>query len=139
MTYKSISPVYFIALIVLLTSCKEKKIDVEEGKAVVESLLTNIDKENFEAVEELYTPAFNANEPIDVKREKLLELKSVLGNLVSFKLQEHRHEMEFAQPQKLILVYQVTYTNNNTVESFAVVEETGGLKVAAHSVRAVGN
>jgi len=115
-------------------ACAEKPMDVEIAKQVTEALIKESDAGNYEAVEKLYTPAFNESEPMDVKIEKLNRLKNILGDVQSVEFISSTHQAEFGQPKKLILVYRVKHSKITTIESFSVVEEEGGYRIAAHSV-----
>jgi hypothetical protein len=123
----------FIALF-LITSCSQKPMDVEVAKSLVERLITETDAENFDALPEIYSPAFNQSEPIEVKREKLLQLKDALGNVTGMEFISSTLVEEFGQPRKLVIEYRVLHSKINTIEKFSVVEDEGGYRVASHSV-----
>jgi hypothetical protein len=116
-------------------ACSQEPLDVEKAKKVVEELIMQTDAENFEAVQNLYTPAFNESEPMDVKREKLLHLKKVLGNVESVEFLISTDVKEFGQPRKLVLEYRVKHTKITTLEKFSVVQDEGGYKISSHGVQ----
>lgn len=123
----------FITLL-MIASCSQKPMDVDVAKELVERLITETDTENFDALPEIYSPAFNQSEPIDVKREKLLQLKDALGNVTGMEFLSSTLVEEFGQPRKLVIEYRVLHTKINTIEKFSVVEDEGGYRVASHSV-----
>ena len=117
-----------------ILSCSQEPLDVEKAKIVVEELIMQTDAENFEAVQNLYTPAFNESEPMGIKKEKLLHLKKVLGDVVSVEFLSSTDVKEFGQSRKLVIEYRVNHTKITTIEKFSVVKDEGGYKVSSHAV-----
>ena len=124
----------FLMLVLGFVSCAEKPMDVDQAKKVVEELITLTDKGDYEALEKLYTPAFNQSEPMEVKIEKLNRLKEMLGPVESVEFINSTHVAEFGQPKAVMLEYKVHHANVTTIEKFSVVEEEGGYRVSSHSV-----
>jgi hypothetical protein len=120
--------------LLLMASCAQKPMDVDAARQLVERLIKETDAENFDVLEELYSPAFNQSEPIEVKREKLLQLKSATGSVTGMEFLSSTLVEEFGQPRKLMIEYRVLHTKINTIEKFAVVEEEGGYRIASHGV-----
>ena len=129
----------YIFLLMVLVSCAEKPMDQEQAKKVVEELIMKTDAEDFDAVSQLYTAEFNSSEPMDVKKEKLLQLKKVLGDVKSMEFVSATHVAEFGQPKKLVVEYKVLHSRITSIETFSVVEDEGGYKIASHSVKSEGN
>lgn len=131
--------ILFCFLLLTVVSCKEKPMDVDEAKRVVEELILKIDAEDFTAVEQLYSPEFNASEPIESKKAKLLQLKKVMGSVKNMEFVKSENVAEFGQPAKVILEYKIYHTKITSIETFSVIEEEGGYKVASHLVKSEGN
>lgn len=129
----------YVFLLLFLASCAEKPMDQEPAKKVVEELIMKTDAEDFDAVEKLYTAGFNSSEPMEVKKEKLLQLKKVLGDVKSMEFVSATHVAEFGQPKKLVVEYKVHHTKITSIETFSVVEDEGGYRIASHSVKSEGN
>ncbi len=129
----------FIFLLMFLVSCAEKPMDQEEAKRTVEELILKTDAEDFEAVANLYTAEFNSSEPMEVKKEKLLQLKKVLGKVKSLEFISATHVAEFGQPKKVVIEYKVLHSKIASIETFSVVEDEGGYKIASHSVKSDGS
>jgi len=124
----------FILITVAFFSCAEKPMDVDQAKQVAEELIKQSNAGNYEALEDLYTPAFNQSEPMDIKIEKLSRLKNVMGDLQKIEFLKHTHVAEFGQPKAVILEYRIIHSLVTSIEKFAIVEEEGGYRVASHSV-----
>ena len=92
-------------MFVVVVSCAEKPMNVDEAKRIVEELIVKADAEDFAAVEKLYAPEFNLSEPMEIKRKKLLKLKGVMGSVKSVEFLSFKHVAEFGQPKKIILQY----------------------------------
>ncbi|HMT29429.1 MAG TPA: hypothetical protein PKD91_09140 [Bacteroidia bacterium] len=134
---KQLSRIIILALFII--SCAEKPMNTDEAKRVVEELILKIDQEDFEAVEKLYTPEFNSSEPMEIKREKLMKLKSVMGNVKAVEFISSKDVAEFGQPKKVVLEYKIAHSKITSIETFTVVEEEGGYKISSHLVKSEGN
>lgn len=124
----------YLTLFLMICSCSSKPMDTEAAKKVVEQLITAIDEENFNELDHLYTAEFNSSEPIEVKQEKLLHLKKILGNVTGMEFVSSTLVEEFGQPRKLVIEYRVLHTRIHSIETFSVVEDEGGYRVSSHSV-----
>jgi hypothetical protein len=133
--FKMMRIVLCLAALFILSGCSQKPLDIDSAKKVVEQLITETDAENFDKLEDLYTAEFNNSEPLEVKKEKLLQLKSVLGNVTGIEFLSSTLVEEFGQPRKLVLEYRVLHTRINSIEKFSVVEAEGGYRIASHSVQ----
>ncbi len=122
-----------------IISCAQQPMDVQEAKTVVEELILKTDQEDFDAVEKLYSSDFNASEPMEAKKAKLLQLKKALGKVKNLELISSENVAEFGQPAKVILVYKVFHSKITSIETFSVVEDEGGYKVASYLVKSEGN
>jgi hypothetical protein len=131
--------IFYCLFLLMIISCKEKPMDVDEAKRVVEELILKIDAEDFNTVETLYTPEFNASEPMEAKKVKLLQLKKVLGAVKNMEFVKSENVAEFGQPSKVILEYKIYHTKITSIETFSVIEEEGGYKIASHLVKSEGN
>ncbi|MBL0342210.1 MAG: hypothetical protein IPP71_15650 [Bacteroidetes bacterium] len=129
----------YLFLSILIVSCAAKPMDVNEAKRVVEELIVKIDQEDFAAVEQLYSTEFNASEPMETKKEKLLQLKRALGKLKNMEFISSENVAEFGQPAKVILEYKVFHSKITSIETFSVVENEGGYKIGSHLVKSEGN
>lgn len=130
--------VKYIFVLLFLASCAAKPMDEENARKVVEELIMKTDAEDFEAVAKLYTGEFNASEPMEVKKEKLIQLKKVLGDVKSLEFISATHVAEFGQPKKMVVEYKVFHSRITSIEIFSVVEDEGGYRIAAHSVKSEG-
>lgn len=126
---------FLLLAVATLAGCASEPMDVDKAKKLVEEVITQADAGNFDALQDLYSPAFNQSEPIEVKKEKLLHLKKVLGDVTGMEFVASTLVEEFGQPRKLVIEYRVMHTRVNTYEKFSVVEEEGGYRVASHSVQ----
>jgi hypothetical protein len=126
--------ILIILFVLGLVSCAEKPMDVEQAKKVVELLIRETDAGNYNALENLYSPAFNQSEPIDVKQKKLERLKDILGKVEQVEFINFTHVAEFGQPKQIVLEYKIKHTKVTSIEKFTVIEEEGGYRVSSHSV-----
>ncbi len=121
-------------LLITFFSCSSEKLEISEAKKTVENLIVEIDKENYQKIEDFYTANFNASEPLNTRIEKLKKLKKAKGNISSIFIIDSISEANFGEEAKVILTYKIKNTKLNLLEKFTVVKEEGKYKVAEHSV-----
>ncbi len=123
-----------ITILLFFVACAEKPLEVETAKKVVESLISKADKGDWEGIEDLYTAEFNASETPEVKTQKLMRLRDVLGRVNEIEFISSTDVAEFGRPRELVLKYRVFHERVTSLETFTVQEVEGGYKVSAHSV-----
>ena len=126
--------ILLILCVLSFVSCAEKPLDVETAKKVVELLIEKSDKQEWDAVGELYTAEFNSSEPVEIKKQKLARLRDTLGPVKSIELISATNVAEFGRPQQVVLKYRVVHSRITSIETFTVQEDEEGYKISTHHV-----
>ena len=126
-----------VLVVCLAASCAEKPLDVDKGRKVAEELISRTYTGQLDGIEELYTAAFNASEPADIKKDKLTRLKFTLGDIQKMEFVSSTQVAEFGVEQQLELKYRIHHKRATTLETITVMEDEGGYKVSAHMVETV--
>jgi hypothetical protein len=130
--------ILYCFLVVFLSACAEKPLDVDQARLVAQELITRTYEGKLDGIEELYTAAFNASEPAEIKKDKLTRLMYTLGAVKNMEFVSFTHKAEFGEPQQVVLTYRIQHARATAIETITVMKDDGGYKVAAHMVETEG-
>lgn len=123
-----------LLLVATLVSCEAPPLDEGKCIALVEAHMQEASAQNYDAVLKMYDPAFLESEPADVKVAKLKKLYQALGPVEDFDFVDAIDIKEVGVPRQMKLVYGVRHAKASTIETFIVVEDEGGYKIAGYYV-----
>ncbi len=124
-------------LLLAFAACTPVKMDINKAKSVAENLIKDIDQEKYSEVSKYYTYDFNQAEPVEQRTGKLKQLKQAKGDLVEYNLIDSLNEAKVAETARITLTYKIKYSKITTKETFVIVQDEGGYRVANHSVVSV--
>ena len=130
----------FIFLIVILIAfvlagCGLGKVDPEKAKAVAEKFLTDQKNEQYDSINDYFTPSFNESEPLESKKEKLKKIKDALGSIESFQLTDTKvTERGLDDPSTVQLTYTVKYARGTANQIFIIMNEEGKHKITNQNI-----
>lgn len=115
-------------------SCESPPLDEVKAKVVAEQHIQAFTTQDYDAILEMYAPSFLESESAGIKVEKLQKLFQVLGPVEGYDFVKATDVKEMGLPRQLKLDYAVRHVNATTIETFQIVEEEGGYKIAGYSV-----
>ena len=127
----------FLILFISLFACSSDKLEISKAKIVAENLIKTIDQEQYSEISKFYTKNFNDSEPIEQRTQKFKELKIAKGALINYKLTDSVNEAKFAEDSRIILTYQIKFTNLTTSETFTIVKDEGEYRVSGHNIKSI--
>jgi hypothetical protein len=122
----------------IVCSCETGRMETPKAMQAVESLVREIDRENYSAAASYYTFDFNQSEPEEVRVKKFSKLKAVMGAVKSMTVTDSLNEATMGEEARVVLTYKISRERVNSVETFIVKRDEGGYRIASHSIRSEG-
>src|SRR4030095_7685608 len=125
----------FYFLLLLFVSCAWTKVDPEKARTVAENYLTDQKNEQYDNINDYFTPSFNESEPQEQKVEKLKKIKDVLGAIESFELTDTKvTQRGLDDPSTVQLTYRVKYARGTAEQMLIIMNEEGKHKITFMNV-----
>ena len=126
----------FIWLVFLFfASCSWFKVDPAKARVVAENFLADQKNEQYDNINDYFTPSFNESEPLERKIEKLKKIKDVLGPIQSFELADTKvTERGLDDPSTVQLTYTVQYARGKAHQIFIIMNEEGKHKITNQNI-----
>ena len=126
---KSMKPL-LLPVLLLLISCGLAAVDPDKAKAVAESLMNDLKREDYSKLDSYYTADSNESEPLEKKAEKFRKLREVLGPIQSYELLSSREEAssDHGGP-KIELKYKMKCANTTVVHTLMIINDEGTHKI----------
>jgi hypothetical protein len=117
-----------------IASCS-LSVDETKAKQLVESLFTDLKKENFARLDEYYISSFNESEPLEKKTEKHKKLEEATGKIVSWELlsSEEKYD-DYTNLKVRELVYKVNGTKLSVKHTVRIINDAGDLKIVFQNI-----
>jgi hypothetical protein len=110
-------------------------VDPDKARAVAENYLADQKSEQYDNLNDYFTPSFNESEPRESKIDKLKQIKDALGAIESFALAETQvSERGLDDPSTVQLTYTVKYTRGTAKQIFIIMNEEGEHKITFMNV-----
>jgi len=122
-------------ILIPFLGCGSAKVETEEAKKLVESLLTDLKNENYDNVNTYFTSSFNNSESMEVKIQKFVRLLDTTGPIESFEfVSEEKKYDEDSGYNQCKLLYKVKCSRTTLKETFIVVSDEGKLGIIFYNV-----
>jgi uncharacterized protein VirK/YbjX len=130
---KTLKALILSGILLCFSSCFEPP-NENEAKALVESLIQQIDKENYSELSDFYAADFNEGESLQARTEKFQKLRDIMGAVKTIELTDSEMVNEPGVPAKIILTYRIGREKVASIEKFIVFKDEGKYVVANHSI-----
>jgi len=127
---KSIKPLLY-PILLLLISCGLAAVDPDKAKAVAESLMNDMKREDYSKLDSYYTADSNESEPLAKKVEKFQKLREVMGPIQSYELLSAREDAssDHGGP-KIELKYKLKCANTTVIHTLLIINDEGTHKIS---------
>ncbi|CAN5473890.1 hypothetical protein BH11BAC1_BH11BAC1_00760 [soil metagenome] len=124
----------FLILIFLLSSCA-LKVNQTEARTAAENLLTDLKNNNYTAIDKYYTDLSNESEPLEKKKERFEQLKSITGSILSFEFESAKEEYDSDKGlNQLELKYKVKCERVILLQTFLFINDEGSSKIIFQNI-----
>lgn len=127
----------FLILFFLCSSCA-LKVDKTEARSVAESLLTDLKNSNYDGIDNYYTALSNESEPLEKKKERFEQLKTVTGPIESFSFESEKEEYDSDKGlNQLELKYRVKCEKVTVMQTFLFINDEGKSRIIFQNIENV--
>jgi hypothetical protein len=125
----------FVVFAVLLMACSTfTNLDQVKAKALTDELIQKINAGDYANLGQYYTNDMNEGESTDTRTAKFQKLKDAEGDFQSMEVQSEKNSTTDNGLPCVVLVYKIKRTKLTTIETYVVVSDGGGYKVAEQKI-----
>ena len=137
---KKINPLFpcfrwtgFAIMYLLLSGWTHPQLDEQTAKAKVEQFLELLKTHQYDKMKDFYSASFEESEPMDVKTQKLKNIESISGEVLTYEyISSERKEVD--NETILYLKYKVKCSKLTLTETFGLIMEEGKYKITNHEI-----
>lgn len=130
--------IYSCLILIFLCSSCALKVDKSEARSVAESLLTDLKNNNYDGIDDYYTALSNESEPLEKKKERFEQLKTVTGPIQSFSFESEKEEYDSDKGlNQLELKYRVKCEKVTVMQTFLFINDEGKSRIIFQNIENV--
>lgn len=127
--------IFSVAILLLMMSSCALKVDQQEAKSMAENLLTDLKNNNYEHIDKYYTDLSNESEPLDKKKERFEQLKTVTGPIQSFEFMDSKEQYDSDKGlNQLQLRYKVVCEKVTVQQTFLFINDEGRSRIIFQNI-----
>jgi len=133
------STIAFLILSLFLSSCA-LKVNQTDARQAAEALLTDLKNENYSAIDKYYTAMSNESEPLEKKKERFEQLKTITGPIQSFEFASAKEEYDSDKGlNQLELKYKVKCEKVTLMQTFLFINDEGNSRIIFQNIENLKN